>query len=603
MLMKTFLSARTFRLVAMAAAALTLASCGGDDSGAGGGGTAADVGSPVQGDWVVIQTNADAENLNYLVGTDATGQELNNYMLESLTITDYQTLQQVPWIADSLAKISDDHMTYEYRLKPNVVFSDGTPVTGEDFIFTLKAIKNPYIPNAPILAGYYADIDRVELVDGDPHRIRFTMSKPYFLAEQITGGLVALPKHIWDPTGLSDKYTFEELNKNDPNKNPAMKQFADFFADITRAFDPKFEVGSGPYMLESFSRNDKTVLARNPHYWNKDSKWGKQYPDKVIYRTIQDPNAAVTALKGGEVDFVPIMQKVSYVNEKSRFESNRLKGAEYDYPGYNYVGYNGHSVIFRDKMVRQAMARAIDRDAIIKNIYYDMARPVQSPVFYNRPEYDTTLPLIKFDLDKAKQMLADAGWTDSDGNGVLDKVVDGQKVEFRFKMMIPSQSLTAQPIALIMGDALKKIGIEMTTNSLDWATFLKRSREGDFDAYIAGWGMDVTEGDPFQLWHSESIHGGSNYIYFKNDRIDQIIMEMRNEFDRTKRMALWKEFQQIINEEQPYNFLVAQLQTGAYHDRFQNVAFYAPRPCYLPGTWWVPLTAQKYTSQKAVAAN
>ncbi len=582
-----------------------LSACGGgkgDKDAGNAGGASKDAGSPVNGDWVVIQAQADPENLNFIVGTDTDSREVNTYILEALTLLDYETLQRIPWIADSLPTVSEDHLTYEFPLRKDVKFSDGHPLTAEDFIFTLKAIKNPHIENSQILAGYYADVDRAELVNGDPHRLRFVMKKPYFVADQVLGELVALPKHVWDPTNLSDKYTFDELNNMDPNKNPAMTEFATSFEDIKKAFDPKYIVGSGPYKLESFRRNERLILARNDQYWNNGNRWGKQFPDKILFRTIQDQNAAVAALKGGEVDVVPVMNKVIYVNEKPRFPENSLKPAEYDFPTYNYVGYNAHNPLFKDKAVRQALARVIDRDAIIKSVYFDMARPVQAPVFAKRPEYDSTLPVIKYNLDEAKKMLAAAGWADSDGDGTLDKVIDGKKTDFDFTLMYPNASPTAPAISLILRDAFQKVGIKVTTSAIDWALFLKRTRDGDYQAYIGGWSMDVTEGDPFQLWHSASTKGGSNYVFFENKQADSLIMAIRSEFDVEKRRGLWKEFQSIVNEEQPYNFLVMPLFTGAYHNRFENVKFYPPRPCYLAGTWWVPTTARRYTAQKPVAA-
>jgi ABC-type transport system substrate-binding protein len=581
--------------------ALTLVSCSKKRSAAGDTSSAAG-GPPVEGDWVVIHSLADPENLNYITSTDAGAQEILGYIYEQLTTLDPLTLERIPWIADSLPTVSPDHLKYEFSIKKNVTFSDGKPVTGEDFIFYLKTLKNPHIPNAPISAGYYANVDHAELIDGDPYRLRIVMSKPYFKADQLNGDLIALPKHIWDPQGLSDKISWDELNQGDPKNNPIIKEFADSYSATEKGLSKDFIIGSGPYKFESWGRNDKVVLVRNDKYWNKADKYGKQYPEKIIWRTIQDFNAAVTSLKGGEVDFVPSIPKVTYNQEKSRLASNHLNPAEYDYPTYSYIGYNAHKPMFSDKKVRQALAHAIDRPTIIKKIFFDMARPVQSPIFYKRPEYDATLPEIKFDLEEAKKMLADAGWTDSDGNGILDKVIDGAKTEFRFKILTNTGNQDRAQIALIYANALKKLGIDVSTSTIDWALLLNRTRKGDYDAYIGGWAMDVTEGDPYQLWHSKSIGGGSNYVFFNNPRADQIIEQIRGEFDAAKRKDLFKEFQQIIYDEQPYNFLVTPMLTGAYHNRFQNVSFFAPRPCYNAGWWWVPLEAQKYKSSKPVAS-
>jgi ABC-type transport system substrate-binding protein len=597
--MRRTLSLHSLCIVAMAA--LALGGCG-KKNGAGPAGDTKDAGSPVGGDWVVIHEISDPETLNLVTAQDASAQEIHSYIYEALTVTNPKTLEREPWIADSLPRVSDDHLTYDFTLRKNAVFSDGKPVTGADFIFYLKAIKNPAIINAAATRGYYEKVVSAELVDNDPYKLRFHMSEPYFLGADVIGDLTALPKHIWDPKNLSDKITFEELNKGSTS-NPAIAEQADFFQDVQKGFAKEFLVGSGPYMFEQFNRNDRVVLVKNPKYWNSDNPLGKAYPDKLLWRTITDPTAAVTSLQGGELDVMPRIEKVQYRNVEPRFQSLGLKAAEYDYPTYTYLGYNEDRPIFKSKAVRNALARAIDRKAIIEKIYFGMARPVQSPIFYKRPEADTTLPVIAYDLELAKKMLADDGWADTDGDGILDKMLDGKKTNLSFKILLNSGNQARKQIALIFVDALKKIGVDANTTELEWATFSERTRKGDFDAMIGGWAMGVTEGDLYQIWHSNSAAaGGSNHVKFRNPEVDKLIETIRTEFDPAKRRELSKQMQRIIHDEQPYNFLVSERFTGGYSGRFQNVEFFAPRPCYNAGWWWVPLTAQKYKTPKTVAS-
>ncbi len=600
------LSRRATRFGACALIALTIASCTkkpGEDNPNGGGNTQA-AGDPVTGDWIVIHELSDAESLNLITAGDATSQEVHALMYEPLTTTDPFTLEPIPWLADSLPKVSEDRLTYDYTIRKDAKFSDGHPITADDFIFYLKSIKNPLIPNAAPLRGYYTRVEKMERADGDSMRLRVTMNEPYYLASQFVGEIVAFPKHVWDPQGISDKFTFEELNKNDPNKNPAIAQMAEIINDVNKNFDKKYLVSSGPYMFDEFRRNDRLILARNTNYWNTASKLGKVYPDRIVYKTINDPTAANAALKSGDLDFYPTMEKITFNNERTKFQQNNLKEAVYDYPAYVYMGYNQRRPIFQDKNVRMAFSHALNRDAIVKTIYFNMARPVQSPIFYKRPEADTTLPPIPYDLEKAKQLLAQAGWSDSDGNGILDKVINGQKTDMRFKILLNSGNKARESMALIFVDALKKIGVDASTTSLEWATFLQRTRDGDYDVLVGGWAMSATEGDMYQIWHSKSAEkGGSNYIFYKNPQLDAIIEQIRGEFDFEKRKDLYRQAQRIIYDDQPYSFLVSPKNTGAYHNRFQNVQFYAPRPCYNPGFWWVPKTAQKYNTSQPVASN
>lgn len=575
----------------------------GDKNSKGKGGPAGAAGSPVEGDWVIVHDLSDPETLNLVTATDATSQEIHGLMYEQLLNIDPHTLASIPWIADSLPTISADHKIYEFRLRKDAKFSDGQPVTGNDFIFFLKCIKNPNIENAAPQRSFYTRLEKLELIDGDPYRLRATMNEPYFLGQQIIGELYAFPKHIWDPENLSDAVTFDQLNKGD-TKNPNIGKIAEIIKDVKKGFDKKYLVCSGRYMFDESIRNERVSLVRNPNYWNKSSQFGKAYVDKIVYRTINDPNAALTALKAGEIDFYATMEKVAYNSTKPKLADFNLMPAEVDYPAYTYIGYNERNPIFQDKLVRRALSHMIDRDQVIKNIYFGLARTVQSPVFYMRPEYDTTIPTIKYDVAKAKELLAQAGWADSDGDGTLDKMINGKKTDFTFKIMLNSGNKAREQVALIFIDGLKRIGIKAETVSLEWATYLQRTRDGQYDAAVSGWAMNPTEGDMYQIWHSASTaQGGSNHVYYKNPEVDKLIESIRGEFDIAKRTEMQKKIQQIINEDQPYTFLISPKQTGAYHNRFQNVEFFAPRPCFDLGAWWVPTSAQKYKSPKAVATN
>lgn len=551
-------------------------------------------GTPVNGDWVVIHSTSDPETLNPVTQQDAQAQEICGlFIYEPLTKTDPKTLLDIPWIADSLPTMSEDKLSYEFKLKKDAKFSDGKPVTGKDFICFFKAVKNNLIPNAAPLRGYFEKVKSLDLVDNDPYRLKAIMNSPYYLAHQIIGGLWAIPAHIWDPENLSDKIKYEDLNAG--KSTPEIKKVAEIFNKSETGLDPKYLVGSGPYKFDEWKRNEKLVLSRNENYWNKGHEYGKQYLNKIVYRTITDFNAALSAARGGEIDFIPTMPKVLYTKEKPRFESVSIKPAEYDYPTYSYIGYNEKSPLFKDKAVRMAMSKLIDRDKIIKTIYFGMAQKVQSPINLKRPEYNSGLKPIEFNLDEAKKLLSDAGWKDNDGDGILDKTIDGKKVDFKFKYLISTGSPVASQICLIAIDELKKVGIKAETQELEWSIFLKKQREGQYDAYFGAWASDAIEGDLYQIWHSKSSEaGGSNKIFYKNPQVDSLILEVRKEFDFEKRKAMYSQIQQIIYDDQPYTFMLAPRFTGCYNARFQNVEFMANRPCFMANLWYVPTAVQKY---------
>ena len=194
-------------------------------------------------------------------------------------------------------------------------------------------------------------------------------------------------------------------------------------------------------------------------------------------------------------------------------------------------------------------------------------------------------------------MLSEAGWKDTDGDGILDKVVDGQKIPFRFEVKFNSGNEVRKSVALTLQDELRKHGIDASVRALDWTIFLDDVRNQKFDAVILAWGMSVNEPDAYQVWHSSQAENkGSNMIRYKNPRVDAILEEYRRTFDADKRIELYRQFQQILNVEQPYTFLFVRQAVTAVSRRFHGVEVLASGGLR-PSEWWVPKPLQKYTSQ------
>lgn len=549
-------------------------------------------GPKVTGDWAIIRIAADADTFNPLTTQTADGREIGGACLyESLLASDNNTLEDIPGLADSLPVVSDDHLHYTFHIKKAAKFSDGTPVTAADFILYMKALKNALVINAAPLRSYYKNIQKAEMVNNDPYTITFTLTEPYFLAQQWCGGTIALPKHIWDPKGLTDKITWEELNDATKIKNnPAAKEFAEWFEDAAKGRDPKFLIGSGKYIFESWETGQKVTFHRNPNYWNAGNKNGDTYIDKIVYRVIADDNAALTALKGGEIDFMPNVPKMLYVGAFDSVKNRDIAHQTYDYPGCSMICYNLHNPFFQDKRVRLALAKLTNTNEIIQTILKGLAKPITGDVFFHRPEYDTTLTPIAYDPEGAKALLAEAGWKDADGDGILEK--DGKKFEFTF--LSTAGSAISDKILLIPIEAMRKAGISADIQRLEFSIFVANAREHKFDAIFRGWATSASEGDPYQVWHSSQTVGGSNSGFYNNPEVDKLIETMRVEFDAKKRIDMHKRIQKLIFDDQPCTFLYAVKAAGAWNARFKNVKFYAPRPCYDFSEWFVPKDQQKY---------
>ncbi|TMA10119.1 MAG: hypothetical protein E6J89_11200 [Deltaproteobacteria bacterium] len=230
---------------------------------------------------------------------------------------------------------------------------------------------------------------------------------------------------------------------------------------------------------------------------------------------------------------------------------------------------------------------------MVKTILFGLGQIVDGPLYFFRPEYDKNLYSYPYDPKKALALLAEAGWKDSDGDGVLDKTIDGKKVPLRFEIKVNSGNDVRESVALTLQDELKKHGVAASVRRLDWTIFLDDVKNHKFDAVILGWQMPVSEGDNYQVWHSsQTANKGSNHIGYKNARVDKILEDYRREFDHNKRIELSKEFQRILDDEQPYTFLFARKAVSPVDRRFRGVEV-LPRGLW-PLDWWVPPALQKY---------
>lgn len=551
--------------------------------------------TPVAGDWLVSHMLSDPESLNPLTSNDAGSSSILGYVFESLLSRHPQTLELRPHLATARPQISDDKLTYTYTIRRDAHFQDGKPLTGQDLLLSLKAVKNPWV-NAPFRRVYYQSLVGAELVDD--FTLRLTTKEPYFLNESILGGFEVLPKHYYDPQGLLDTLTVAELDamqagdaasEASPQVAKA-KQFAEQF-NTNFARNP---LGSGPYTFHSWKTGQEVILQRDPKYWGL-GKDGIDQPH-IAQRTLRVFNnldAALVALKAGELDTMSLTP-IQHLKQSSggRFEKQFDKHVYYA-PSYTYLGWNNAHPIFSDVRVRQAMTHFTDRAQMVKTILFELGAVVDGPIYLFRPEYDTTLVSHPYDPQKALQLLGEAGWKDTDGDGILDKVIDGQKTPFRFEIKFNSGNDIRKSVALTLQDELKKHGIAAEVRQLDWTIYLDEIRNHKFDAMILGWGMSVNEPDAYQIWHSsQSENKGSNHIGYKNARVDALLEAYRRTFDANKRIELYREFQQILHAEQPYTFLFLQKSILALDRRFQQVTLYpgGPRPL----EWWVPQAQQRY---------
>ena len=558
---------------------------------------AVDTASAVTGDWLIIREMSDPEKLNPIVSNDASASEICSYIYEALLSQDKVTYELVPSLA-GMPEISPDNLSYTFTLNKNAKFSDGKPLTAADVVFTLKTIKNPFVDDAA-LRNYFDMVDRVEMVDNDPSKVKFTLTKPNWRGIYTLATFQIIPKHVLDPGNVTDKFSWEDLKDiKSAQRNPEMQKFADFINSQEVSREAKYLVGTGPYMFEKWDTGAGVTLVKNPNYWGGGTVT-PSYPTKIIFKTIQDNSAALVSAKNKEIDAMAVIKPSDFYKDLENADQFNLVKARPFEPAYTYLAWNQLNPLFQDKKVRLALSHLVDRKTIIDKVMFGDGVPIQSHVFYkNTKLLNSDLPEIQFDPEKAKKLLEEAGWKDTDGDGVLDKVIDGKKKDFKFTFLSNTNPVRKQ-ILLVIVDALKKVGIVAEVQELEWSVYLDKTKKHEFEATYSAWTSPTTPPDPYQIWHSSQSEGeGSNYISFKNKTSDSLIEAYRNEMDESKRIAMMKEWQKLIYDEQPYTFLWSPRARYIYDKRFKNARWYNIQPSPTYSEWWVPSGTQKYTQNK-----
>lgn len=475
-----------------------------------------------QGGSYTIAILTEPSSLHPLSSSDAYTSAVLGYINEGLLNQNVDTYEWEPALAESW-EISKDKKEFTFKLRENLKWSDGKPITVEDVKFSFDAVKDPKykaISRIPYLEG----ISKCEIIDN--RTVKFTANNTYFQNfDMVAGGIVTiLPAHIYkDP-------------KAKVNKTP---------------------VGSGPYLLDKYEKGRRIVLSKNKNWWGweKAGKDGEYNFDQIIFRFVDSPNVQLEMLKKGDIDYMGL-EPEQFVQKTNGPEWGKtlikVKTQNEGSKGYNWIGLNQKNKILADQKVRLALAHLVNRDLMIEKFRYNMAEKTAGPGLFK--EYiPSNLKPISYDPKEAVNILRSAGWSDTDKDGILDKVIDGKKTNLSIEVLI-STDIWTKYLTVIKEDA-KKAGFEIKIKNVEWNTFIKLLDEKKFDAITMAWSGGGIQWDPKQIWHSESVKGGSNYISYNNPAVDKLIDEARNTWDRKKRADMLKNVNKMIADDVPYIFL------------------------------------------------
>jgi peptide/nickel transport system substrate-binding protein len=511
---------------------------------------------PVAGDTLVEATIADISGLIPNLTSDGASHDVGNLLYNGLVRADRELNIQGD-LAESWT-FSPDCLSLTFRLRDTVRWHDGRPFTADDVVFTHEAMVHPRTPSP-----YKDDFQAVQRVEAlDPRTVRVSYARPYAKALQ-TWSMWMLPRH------RLQRYVEEGRLREAPEHRQA-------------------PVGTGAYRFREWRPGEKIVLTANGDYYE-----GPPYLSRIVYRVIPSQATVFLELKARGVDIANVTA-LQYTRQ-TEYPAFRKAYRKYRYaePVYTYFGLNHRDPRFADRRVRQAFAHAIDRQALVEGVRYGLAREATGPYKPGTWVYNPGVRRYPYDPARARQLLAEAGWTETNADGLLVK--EGRP--FTFTVLTNQGNDERKKVAEIIQAALRDVGVGVEIRVIEWAALLKEYvKKRRFEALVLGWGIGL-DPDQYAIWHSSKTGPDDfNTISYANPEVDALLERGRSTCFQAERKQHYDRLQEILAEDQPLIFLYFRDALPIVSSRVHGIEE-SPNGIRFNFTeWFVPLSLQRYTA-------
>ena len=517
----------------------------------------------------VLSEPADVKTTNPLVQSSVIEQRLQS--LISFGLWGFDREFNPFALADTVAefKKTEDETIYLVTLRDDLTWSDGEPITAHDVEFSYRTIMDEEVPVPAVRSG------TDELLGVKAYGDR---TVAYFHPEPRGTNMwnvnfPVIPKHIYSDSVYAGQPAGTPKSEL-PDSADKTLVTSDRHVELEDA-----PVTGGPYKVIGREQNQFILLGPHEGWWKHEGKEVRERPNfaRVRLRTVLDRNTALLSMKAGEIEYIELTppQWVNQTEGADFYEKNvKLYGPEWT---TYHVGYNVESVYFRDPRVRRAMSYALDYETMLQDLLYglyDQSAGVFHPDSW--ASIDPPPALYEQDLDKAEDLLDEAGWDDSDGDGIRDLVVDGRKVPFEFNLIFSTSDPNREKIGTLLKENLDQIGVRVNLQPLEFTVVQERSRNHDFDAQIAGWGTGADPYTSYNLWGSRYVEGGRNYGMYRNEDVDKLFVLGEKAIGREERAPYYAAIHGILWNEQPYTWLYTRSSFIAMNKDLRGITF-SPR--------------------------
>jgi peptide/nickel transport system substrate-binding protein len=452
--------------------------------------------------------------------------------LSALIFTGLTRVNEKGEIMPDLAErwdISQNGMVYTFYLRNNVVWHDGAPFTADDVIFTINMMQDPGFQGTPFLADMWRTVV-LEAVNA--YTVRFTLREPLasFL-DYTTVGL--LPVHILAGTPA------EALAQSQFNASP---------------------IGTGPLKVAEVSAQ-RIFLVANPHFYRS-----RPYLDRIGLVFYPDNEAVFEARKRGEINGIARVLP-EHLDAVGQDEKLTLYSAPIS--GYTLIYLNFDRGIFQDRAVRQAMMWALDREKLVDEVLGGQGIVLHSPVLPQSWAYAPDVPQYTHDLRKARTLLEEAGWFDSNGNGVRQR----GSLSLEFTLTTNDDDPARVRMIHAISEQLAAVGIRVIPEVVPWEELAGQMlRLRRYDAILGSWQSLPPDPDLYPYWHSSQIdEHGLNFAYYISEQADRLLEEGRSVHDREQRREIYQRFQELFAHDVPSILLYQPVYNYAIESEVQGI--------------------------------
>lgn len=516
-----------------------------------------------------IRLKKDPERINPLLFPNPTAREVYQYLHLPLADFDPVSLELSPILIKSIPEempidtgMYKGGLSFNIEILEDAKWDNGSPITAEDYIFTVKAINLP-LTNAAKYRELTKNISDVKIDPKNPKKFTVIFANDYMLALETAINIEIYPKYYYDQQNVLDGFKISDLVETNEEKLAAdsiLVKFAEAFNGNDFSRDKLS--GSGPYAIQSWVSDQSVILVKKDDYWAKNLNVPilTQGPDKMIFHIIPDELSAVTQLKAGTIDIINEISAENYqalnkdpllIDKFSFYHPSLIK--------YYLINVNNGNPKLSDKNVRKALAHLIDIENIITNIEKGMAVRVVGPIHPVKKTHNKTLTPVSFDIAQAQKLLLESGWKDSNGNGTIDKTLNGKLTELELDILISGQELGKQ-LSLILQQNAAKVGIKINITQKEFKQIRAENlKTRNYDLVPSVVSQDVQTWDELKNdWHtSNDTPDGSNYTSYRNVEVDKLIDRILVTKNDNERIKLYQDIQELIYEDQPAIFLYA----------------------------------------------